>query len=112
MVRILGSYLKREQENITEANPSVKQEVGKIVIKSKPANFPMSQEASKQHNESHNTRNLMLHNGNKPQMWIQLMECRSARSDNIFGQTGKRYILYRTAKGKQEFASKISLHSR
>ena len=65
---ILESYLKREQENITEASPSVKQEVGKIVIKKNiPVSFPMSKEASKPHDEGHHAQNIMLHNKNKPQ---------------------------------------------
>ena len=68
LAMILGSYLKREQEDITKAGPSVKQEVGNVVIKKNiSVSLPMSKEASKPHDEGHHTQNIMLHNKNKPQ---------------------------------------------
>ena len=51
---ILGSYIEREQENITETYSSAKQEVGKMIInKNIPEIFPTSKEANRKHNEGH-----------------------------------------------------------
>ena len=69
----IGSYIEREQENITEANPSAKQEVGKMIIKKNiPEIFPTSKEANKQHNEGHHARNTKLNNTSIPQLKNQI----------------------------------------
>ena len=56
---ILESYLKKEQEDITKAGPSVKQEVGNVVIKKNiSVSFPMSKEAREPHDEGHHAQNI------------------------------------------------------
>ena len=58
---ILESYIKREHKDITKAGPSVKQEVGNVVIKKNiSVSFPMSKEASKPHDEDHHAQNILL----------------------------------------------------